>query len=508
MSTAQIYSIGYGNITVDGEHADFSGLYWLSGSDFRVINNATVNLDNLYGFSFSYLSAENGGSLVLPTRVTSLGYVTLYAEGFGSLLDLSSVTDLYGLHVGASSDGIVNLNGLSGTLQDFTLDVSGYGVVDLASITEIENAYIATGYGAFIDLEAVTSVRNSTIYGSGGEIRLSQFSPVIITDTQIYLDGGSISAETLTIDAGSRLEGYGSIWGGLVNNSGVLLRAFGTLYVNGLYRQSAGATLSTELYGYESNGTFYRENGRLSASDAVLGGTLHLENVYGFEPQLDDSFTILDATFLSGTFASIDAPLLLGDLEFAVSYLADSVRVDVVEGLPLMAAAAASDIDRNPPSVLDAADVQPLAAEAADRWKRFQLAEPLIERMRQLEVRIADLPDGYLGLTTADVLWIDLNADGYGWFVDATPGDDEEFSRAEGVAGLIANAGAAAGKVDLLTVLMHEMGHAIGLEDLTTEDGSEDLMFAWLAPGQRRLPSHDALDAVFGRWQGIESIAG
>ncbi len=42
------------------------------------------------------------------------------------------------------------------------------------------------------------------------------------------------------------------------------------------------------------------------------------------------------------------------------------------------------------------------------------------------------------------------------------------------------------GDIDLLTVVMHEMGHTIGFEDLNSEAESKDLMYEMLQSGVRR----------------------
>jgi hypothetical protein len=71
---------------------------------------------------------------------------------------------------------------------------------------------------------------------------------------------------------------------------------------------------------------------------------------------------------------------------------------------------------------------------------------------------------------------IDPTADGDGWLVDPTaqPGS------------------AATGHVDALTVVMHEMGHALGLPDETT-----GVMAESLAPGARNLPTAADVAAAF-----------
>src|SRR5205823_3921055 len=45
------------------------------------------------------------------------------------------------------------------------------------------------------------------------------------------------------------------------------------------------------------------------------------------------------------------------------------------------------------------------------------------------------------------------------------------------------------GHIDLLTVLMHELGHVIGLDDLPTADTAHDLMTETLNTGTRRGPT-------------------
>jgi len=60
---------------------------------------------------------------------------------------------------------------------------------------------------------------------------------------------------------------------------------------------------------------------------------------------------------------------------------------------------------------------------------------------------------------------IDTNAAGYGWFIDKTPAAHEEFSiPAANGEWLAAASSPAFGKMDLLTVVTHELGHIIGFE--------------------------------------------
>lgn len=111
---------------------------------------------------------------------------------------------------------------------------------------------------------------------------------------------------------------------------------------------------------------------------------------------------------------------------------------------------------------------------------------------------MTDLPDDLLALNAGDVVWIDDDAAGAGWFVDPTPSDDAEF-RARGRGRELRATGhsPAAGRVDLLTVLLHELGHVLGLDHGETAG----LMAPTLSEGTRRLPgmgepAHEGIEAL------------
>lgn len=116
-------------------------------------------------------------------------------------------------------------------------------------------------------------------------------------------------------------------------------------------------------------------------------------------------------------------------------------------------------------------------------------------KLATVHIVVADLPGAYLGEARPGTIVIDVNAGGQGWFVDQTPLLDEEYARgADGVYRAVAQQ--AKGKVDLLTVLTHELSHALGFADMDPALAPNSVMTATLSQGVRRA-TKEHLDDLF-----------
>jgi hypothetical protein len=135
---------------------------------------------------------------------------------------------------------------------------------------------------------------------------------------------------------------------------------------------------------------------------------------------------------------------------------------------------------------LTAQQLQPVLHDAIAAWQVAGASPAQLAAMSQALVHIAALPTRYLGEEAGGQVWISPNADGWGWSTGATP---------------------APTRMDLLSVLTHELGHVLGLGDSAN---GRDVMGETLSPGVRRLPTASDLgvssDAPLVR--ALESVDG
>ncbi len=234
----------------------------------------------------------------------------------------------------------------------------------LAAVVNLTNSLVTTlttspGPGTVtLDTAANAVVQAGLLTGAGGlakagtgELRLMQDNDftgqtLVNEGTLALVTGGSLDGSTsivvaagallsaaartdgtLTVGAGQRLSGNGSVLGTVVNNGTVAPGSSpGSLLLVGDYSQSG--TLAIELSGL----TPVTEHDVLAVTNHVtLGGTLTVTTP-SFTPASGNSFTVLTAAAVSGTFATTNLPALGGGLVWVVTYEADKVVLSITGG--------------------------------------------------------------------------------------------------------------------------------------------------------------------------------
>jgi hypothetical protein len=167
--------------------------------------------------------------------------------------------------------------------------------------------------------------------------------------------------------------------------------------------------------------------------------------------------------------------------------------------LPAFLMAAAGGVQAASPTAgethLTQAEVDSVVAAAIAQWAHAGASAAQLAALAAITFTVSDLTDQVVAEQTAGHVIIDVNAAGHGWFVDPTPNDNSEFTHAANAAGTdlyTDPSNAAAGHLDLLTTVSHELGHVIGLNDTIATSTAHDLMYIDLVDGERKLP--DATD--------------
>jgi hypothetical protein len=171
--------------------------------------------------------------------------------------------------------------------------------------------------------------------------------------------------------------------------------------------------------------------------------------------------------------------------------LTDGIEVSAVN--PVKTAPKAPQGRFAPQTALTQATLEKLAAQAISRWEASGLTPAQKQRLQALRFELSDLNTLHLGQASGDLIQISRTAAGNAWFIDETPSDDAEFERRTGFQPVPSDNGLKVRStiqgVDLLTTIMHEMGHTLGLPDRYDLRSRRSIMYGHLSIGERRLPA-------------------
>jgi hypothetical protein len=191
-----------------------------------------------------------------------------------------------------------------------------------------------------------------------------------------------------------------------------------------------------------------------SGLDAQRAARVAVRLDSGFEAfPVTDPVVVADITG-NGAISGLDAQRIA---QAAVGL--DPIEIPPV-GQPLRLGKTLADQDQSTPLTLSQLK-PPVTAAVVAAIHTFDCDAS--KSIHDLTYEIIDLPVDLLGMTRGRTIQIDIDAVGYGWFIDSTPWDHAEFSRSSDSADLTALPGGPAdGRVDLFTVLLHEFAHVLG----------------------------------------------
>jgi uncharacterized delta-60 repeat protein len=493
----------------------------------------------------------NGGKVTTKLGAGATAWaVAIYASA-GTVND-GKIVAAGTVGVGGSNNhgfGVVRYN-RDGSL-DKTFNKSGKAILDFSSgwdearavVIQPDGKIIAAGYsGLPNNNSAFTLVRFNvngsldTSFGSGGEV----ITDIVVGGSELILDI-ALQSDSKIVVAGkapdpqflgnhsfalARYNSNGSLdasfgAGGIVLNptgtgysdvaQAVMIQPDGRIVAAG--RLQIEEAVQFGLMRFNTNGTLdssfgtggVAQGGGGSIFDSVLqpdgkivaagtapatsgsGGAFALTR-YNTDGSLDLAFGVGGRvlTDVAGTFEQFNGVALQVDGKIVAvgADVYDFVVARYLGDAPLLAASL--PIDEQAPAITTA-QAQPLLAEAIRRWT---VADVDTSGLGSIDIRIANLGGTLLGTASGYTITLDDNAAGWGWFVDPTPWDDSE-STTRGNQG-------ERRRMDLLAVLMHELGHLLG-----HDQDEEGLMAETLTAGVRRTGlEHDDIrltDRVFAQ---------
>jgi hypothetical protein len=181
----------------------------------------------------------------------------------------------------------------------------------------------------------------------------------------------------------------------------------------------------------------------------------------------------------------------VGANEFVI---ADAIRL---ERLGALHAASVAEPGSTGVAGLMETDVSRVFDAAVGYWSSTDATAAL--RLSDTQVVIADLPPTILGLASAwtQTVWLDADAAGFGWQVEAESRERRAESLTPEPRTLNPEPRALNPEhYDLLTVLTHELGHVLGYDDLDPLSGPPSIMRGVLSAGTRRVPAGGASGLV------------
>ncbi len=300
-------------------------------TDLATINKGgTFGLTTKANFTTAGNLTDNGTlSIASGSTFTVTGDLTNLSSG-----SLNSGTYTVGgkLQLSSSNGGIVG-NGGNISLTSATAEILDGTSNALVTLTTNSGSLTLSG-GA-----TLTTTNSSTNFVTSGTVDVGAGSTLTVADGfqsegQTTVDGTLTTGSSAGITvSGGTVYGAGTLNANVSNsatvNAGDSGKA-GLLSITGNYTQLSSGALNVSIGG-TTLGTQYSQ--LKISGPASLGGTLTVALINKFTPTIGQTFTILTANSVSGTFTNSTIAINSSE-QFDISYTSDSVVLTVVSTSP------------------------------------------------------------------------------------------------------------------------------------------------------------------------------
>lgn len=304
------------------------------GSDTFVFGQGTINarfspaVIQSEGFVAGFTTGENGDlingafqPLIIDADVT-LGNLRIGRgglQGSGDILVLGG-----GFFTDRTSWQDGTIEGPAGSILRYEVDLELPGGNDARVL---EPGRLVVVEGDLVDTSDEQSHPNAAARIASGA-RMEVEGATTLQNLALTIDGDLVSDRIALTDSG-RLGGTGTLTAA-VDNAGTVAPGSspGTLTIDGDYDQIDDGTLEMELAGTDDGAFDVLE----ATGTATLDGELQVELIGGFEPEVGDTFEILTADAVTGTFSTESLPDLGEDAVMFVVYGPDVVLLVVTAG--------------------------------------------------------------------------------------------------------------------------------------------------------------------------------
>jgi cyclophilin family peptidyl-prolyl cis-trans isomerase len=339
------------NFVIQGGGYYPSLVFQPSLNDYSLNPAASVDKDGNYSTANPTVIGESGNS---PSRSNVIGTVAMaLSTGPNSgtsqwFVNLANNTFLDGTSNGGpftvfgnvAGDGMTLFNAFNTlSIQDMNPDFDGngsrdggpFGSYDLSGHLISGVPYLSGPSGNFL---VVLQKASQIDYLGNGLSTDVPAGGLTFSARDAYIDTGTAftGGGALTIGAGRTLgirEQY-SLNRSLLNH-GTLAPGLqlGAVTIQSTYFQFSDGTLSIDLAGTTADTLYDQLN---ATSTAFLAGKLQVGTISGFTPALGNSFTVLNASSIIGSFATYDLPQLASGQAWKINQSGTSISLTVVEG--------------------------------------------------------------------------------------------------------------------------------------------------------------------------------